>query len=141
MNRRKWNWWLVVGLMLALFMVKAPVEGGNNGPTLNVTGIGYPMLDIDVAYIYGTATYTGAPPTFEVELTEKDTQAIYHSSVLATTWITSTSWKLTIDTSGIPDGQYLAEVTANFSTGQTRVDNSFSGGEPDCLNLVCVPGP
>jgi hypothetical protein len=141
MDRRKWNWLLVLGLILALFMVKSPVEGGNK-ETLNVTHIGYPQGDVELVYVYGTATYSGAPPTFAVALINyADSHDVHHSSVLATTWITSTSWRLTIDTNGLPDGQYIAEVTATFSTSHTLVDNSFSGGEPDCLTLACQPGP
>jgi hypothetical protein len=139
-RNRRWSWLLGLGLILALFIIKAPVEGGVN--SLNISFVTSPTSTDSFGYVNGTANYSGAPPTFTVELINiEDRLDVYGAPVVTTTWLSSTSWQLKLDVSNLPDGEYFVRVTGTFSNGQVLVRVSDPGnGEPDCTETLCKGG-
>jgi hypothetical protein len=139
MNRHnyKWNWLLALGLILFLIIVQTPVEGASE--KLAITGVDATAMGT-VIYTTGTATYTGAPPTFTARfLKVGDLEKAYDVTITSTTWDTPTDWRLGILLAGIPNGRYLVEVTGTFSSGHQLVDVSEPAHfVPVCNGQVCT---
>ena len=139
MNRRyhKWHWLLVLWLILALFVVKAPVEGGSQ--TLTYTSLTSPT-DIEIhGKVRGTATYTGAPPTFTAELIDiYDTSEIHSVPVVEMRWFDANHWEVELDVDNVHPGHYQVKLTAAFSPGRLTVYSAEPGELPDCSTYMCV---
>jgi hypothetical protein len=143
MNRHnhKWSWLLALGLLLAFFLVKAPVEGGGSGGsnTLNITGVTSPTQYNMFAYVNGTATSSGAPPTFQAWFVNSD-GVEFDAPIVSTTWNLS-AWELKLYPGNLPPqfAHYRVKVKATFSGGQALYDISGDYPVPTCQNQVCYP--
>jgi hypothetical protein len=140
MNRhnRRWSWLLALGLLLALFMVKSPVEGDNNPQTFNIVYVTSPTPQDAAGYIEGTAVYNGAPPTFTVELIDVNyNKNIYSAPVVDTTWLDSSNWEVKLNLTNVPNGEYWVRVRAQFSNGLVIVKTHLGNGEPECGVTLC----